>query len=551
MNAKYFTYIGLLLLMGFGGCTDDFEEINTPKDAVTELDARIILGHMIDDYGRDFQRVMNLQHDLYSQYWAAPKENFGTRRYEYIDDWVGPRMFRSFYERVRMSEDMDKWYGENPAYRHQIAIKEIWMCSAWGRMTDNFGDLAYFGAGKPVSVPYSTQKEIYYDLFQRLDAAIHTLSAVDANTQKNYGSYDRIYGGDADKWKKFGASIRLRLAMRLSNADPAKAKAEVQKAVENGLMASNEDYAARPLAEGGNDIWYETIAGWKDIVISHTFEKYLYNQSAVQDPRLAKWVSYNDATVDEVQKKIDGENNANGTNKMFAGFVRYKGLKNGYNLFPKMTIEYFTQENGKKTVESIILPAEHSATYNRRSDYVDFAGNGGTVRSYLPIMFFSEVKFLLAEAALRGWYSGDAKALYLEGIQASMNHLGVSEADALAYIEGMDPFPASGNEAKLKQIITQKWIANFPNGYEGWADFRRTDYPDHELLVDGPSPSSTVASGLFIKRLRYPDNQHRENAANLPEGFKTATDDRMDKRVWWDVANAADKSADGLMSTNF
>jgi hypothetical protein len=164
-------------------------------------------------------------------------------------------------------------------------------------------------------------------------------------------------------------------------------------------------------------------------------------------------------------------------------------------------------------------------------------------------MFYSEVKFMLAEAALRGWSTGDVNALYKEGVAASMEYVGVSNDDATTYINGMANISGS-NEAQLKQVITQKWLANFPNGVEGWADFRRTDYPDVTLPKDGVSGSSSVASGTWVKRVRYPDNEHLQNEVNMPSLLNTLDGDRMDIRLWWDTTDTKTKTG-GLMNSNF
>jgi len=168
---------------------------------------------------------------------------------------------------------------------------------------------------------------------------------------------------------------------------------------------------------------------------------------------------------------------------------------------------------------------------------------------YCPVMFYSEVLFLQSEAAMRGYISGDANALYVEGVQASMDYVGVDATAASDYIAGL-PTLSGATEASLKQLITQKWVANFPNGVEGWADFRRTDYPDVTLPKDGVSGSSTVASGTWVKRVRYPDNEHLQNQANMPSSQNTLDTDRMDIRVWWDTANTKDKDGSGLMNSN-
>ena len=100
---------------------------------------------------------------------------------------------------------------------------------------------------------------------------------------------------------------------------------------------------------------------------------------------------------------------------------------------------------------------------------------------------YAETQFLLAEAALRGWagVADTPEGYYRAGIQASMDYFEISKAEAKSYIDGLmiyqdgqeNPFATNNRELALEQIITQKWLAMFPNGNEAWAEFRRTDYP--------------------------------------------------------------------------
>jgi hypothetical protein len=466
----------------------------------------------------NYQRNVNLYADFYCQYWANIVSGFESPRYEYVDGWVG-NYWREFYTAAVPEANAIKMQKQDdPLFTDALAINEIWMCYSWSRLTDYYGDVPYFGAGEGKSVPYNAQKDIYYDLFTRLDAAVKSITG-DAE-QYNYRTHDYIYNGNALKWRQFGNSLRLRLAMRLSNVDPTKAKAEAQAAVNGpgGLLGSNADVAKIKIWKDG---WYDYLNqmawNWDNIRCSKTFNDHLYNQSTVgEDPRTPKWFAYK--VNNEPLKKED------------AGFDQYFGIENGWNVLPA----------GAK---------DDYATINLKGGYVDFV-TAGENQMFMPVMFYSEVLFLQAEAAMRGWISGDADNLYKAGIKASMDYVGVDAASANAYIAGI-PSLTGANEVSLKQLITQKWIANFPNGMEGWADFRRTDYPDITLPKDGVSASASVATNTWVKRIRYPDNQHNQNEKNMPESLNTIAKDRMDIRVWWDTADTKTKGSNGLMNSNF
>ncbi len=492
------------------GCTDDFEEINTPRDAVNIVSPDIMFLPMLQNPMRNYQRNVNLYSDFYAQYWANTVSGFESPRYEYVDGWIGNR-WREFYtQTLAESITLKDWYGEDPTYTNVLAQVEIWICAEWARILQIYGDMPYFGAGLGEFVSYNTEQEIYYDLFDRLANAVDAIDPGDSSQYAFTSDTDLFFRGDLEKWKRFGNSIRLRLAMRLANVDPNKAQAEAAAAVNAGVMVSNDDSALLPIwTEGFSDYLHQMGSNWDNIRISSTFTDFLYNQSGSEDPRASFWLAYEEGSP-------------------LADSGVFTGVANGYDLVPES--------------------ANDNATINLVDGYSGFSPNGNVLIN-LPIMFYSEVVFLRAEAALRGWVGGNANALYLEGVQASMDLVGVDAVAAADYIAAI-PTLSGSNEEQLKQLITQKWIANFPNGEEGWADFRRTDYPDITLPIDGVSSNSTVAPDTWVKRVRYPDNAHELESEFMPASRNTIPADRMDIRLWWDTADTKTKSG-GLMSSNF
>ncbi|MDQ1771409.1 SusD/RagB family nutrient-binding outer membrane lipoprotein [Labilibaculum sp. A4] len=507
-----------LIFIGFG-CTDDFEEMNTPKDSVTEVEPRFFFSDMVQGVFANYQRNVNLYPDFYAQYWASTGAWAVSDRYEYKDDWIGNQWKEHYTQFNLESNTVDAQFGDKPAYNDQIAIKNIWMVYWWSRMTDTYGDIPYFGVSNAETNAYDSQEAIYDDLFLKLDEAIKSIK--NDETQALYGEYDLVYKGDVAKWIRFGNSLRLRLAMRISNIAPAKAQAEAQAAIAGGVMTSNDDIAHVPMWSNG---WYDYLHQmawyWDNIRVAKTFTNYLYGQSSVgEDPRAPRWLSY----------KVDGKP----LTKEAAGKATYEGLENGLDAsMPSSSAEV----TGK-------------ATIRLENGFVEFSGDGDKNAMFCPVMYYSEVLFLQAEAALRGWTSGNANALYKQAVEASMDFVGVNAVDGDAYVAGLNDLTGS-NEAQLKQIITQKWIANFPNGIESWADFRRTDYPDLTLPYDGVSGNASVAADTYVKRVRYPDNQHNLNEVSMPSALNTIETDRMDIKLWWDVENTKAKSG-GLMNSNF
>ena len=149
-------------------------------------------------------------------------------------------------------------------------------------------------------------------------------------------------------------------------------------------------------------------------------------------------------------------------------------------------------------------------------------------------MTYAEVEFLLAEASIRGWNSGDAAAHYENGVRAAMEYLSLYGAAAIIESTAIDAYltenpydPANG----MQQVNEQIWAATFLNEYEAFANWRRTGYP--ELVpVDYPG---NVTNGTIPRRMRYREAEAVANPANYQEAVSRQGPDELTTRVWWDV----------------
>jgi hypothetical protein len=150
-------------------------------------------------------------------------------------------------------------------------------------------------------------------------------------------------------------------------------------------------------------------------------------------------------------------------------------------------------------------------------------------------MSFAEVKFLLAEAALRGWGTSGAQQHYEEGIEAAMKHLTIYGAPEIADAEiqtYLNSLP--DRDPTLEEVIEQKWIALFLNGYEAWAELRRTGFPDEIDPVDYPG---NITNGEIPSRLEYPNSEQFVNGSNYEAG--ATQPNLMSTRLWWAVEGTA------------
>ena len=183
--------------------------------------------------------------------------------------------------------------------------------------------------------------------------------------------------------------------------------------------------------------------------------------------------------------------------------------------------------NGTKTAP----PAAEQATYSEP--------NQSTVFKYdAPLVLISnaETNLYLAEAAARGWYTGETdKDLYEKGVKASFLNMGIYGAayaitDATAYLT-LNPFNAAGSfEAKMNQIHTQIYIALFVDEQEIYSNWRRTGYP---VLIPVNFPGN-VTNGTIPRRFKYPTSEYSVNSTNLAEAIKRQGEDTFTTKIWWD-----------------
>jgi hypothetical protein len=377
------------------------------------------------------------------------------------------------------------------------------------RMTDMYGDIPYFEAGKGytegITQPvYDAQSAIYDDMLNELKSAAESL---DVNALNTLGAADLVYGGDAAKWKKFAYSEMVRLAMRLSKVDPGKAEDWVQIAIAGGVFASNADNAllqhqavAWNQATNGNG-WILADRDPNATRVSRTFIDLL---KGTDDPRLPfiATVSTNPGnTADKGNNDPDIQ----------------IGQPNGFDLGSTSTnISNAPNWPGNQNLYSIV----NRNTFSRLDAPTFFLTHG-------------ETQLLLAEARQRGWITaGTVEGYYNEGVTASILQLNQTGAtltagDAATYLAN-NPFDA-GNA--LEDINTQYWITTFMDEYEAWANWRRSGFP----VLTPVNYIGNVTNGTIPRRFTYPGPEAAVNGKNYNDAVsRISGGDVMTGRVWWD-----------------
>lgn len=403
--------------------------------------------------------------------------------------------------------------GKNANMRQAARILRAFL---FHRVTDYYGSVPYTEAMKAsegIFFPkYDKQKTVYTDLLKELDEATTAFGA--ANATDGFGAADLYYGGDIAKWKRWGFSLMLRLAMRLSTVDLATANTYVQKAVAGGVFQSNDDNVIVPMAVDPN-LWVNQNGisrafipgdGGQPAFLSKTLVDWLKGpntgSTADDDPRLMilsggifNWSSEKTWTV------------------ITANPLQQKGMPNGKDQTMLEAIEGVSPLDQNTTYSKI-----NPLLLERDEDYM--------------LMNYGEVELLLAEAAERGIGGltvATAASHYTAGVKASMQmytiydpSFVVSDAKVTTYLSA---FPYGVTKPALEMIYDQLWANHFFNWWEAWSDWRRTGFPK---LVPVKYPGN-VTGGTIPQKLKYPNAE----VAGNPNFSSGASANDYTTKVWW------------------
>ena len=362
-------------------------------------------------------------------------------------------------------------YGDN---NNQMAIAHILQVYMYHHMTDRWGAIPYTEALKGaenIAPVFDQQKDVYSALFVQLDTAIGLINNSAVQVQG-----DIMFNGDMNSWKRFANTLKMTMALRMSDVDPSNAQTKFLEAVSGGVLASTSQNVHYPYldAVAHENPWKGAFRTRNDFAPSKKFVDYL---TANSDPRLAKMA--------------DGSKNSGG--------VTYAGMPYG---------EEDPSINGADiaSITSAIIS--------------DGKQHGGFLYTY------AQVCLAMSEAAILGWdVTGDAQPWYELGIKASMDQWGVSSADATTYIASV---PAVGST--VENVAMQKWVALWLQGYEGWAEWRRLDFPN-----DISAPAAALSGTGIPVRQGYGANTVSNNSANYKDAVSKQGPDTQDQKLWWDT----------------
>ncbi len=520
--------VALMAVSILSSCTKDFDEINKDPNSLTEdqLDATLagpafasalyagIHNGSYSSPGVDDQGTWGIATGILSSTFIHYLNcGYGTERNAFVNGYEGRGWTRFYTVAVPALTNAVKASEGNA---EALAVLKIWKVFMYNQMVDAYGPIPYTEAGNgKEKVPYDSVEFIYEDFFKLLDEANAVLSTSSTATVASLSPNDRVYAGNVDKWRVFGNSMRLRLAMRISDKEPAKAKTQAEAAVAAGVMQTNDQSAFFKASNITPNNLNMIVNSW-GYVMTASMESILVGY---KDPRLSKWFAPLDAAA---------------TTKVYRG-------------------------NPVGGLEDQFGTTKFSAFNN------DVLGNGAannlSETKNIEIFMASENYLTRAEGALNGWnMGGDAKTLYETGIKLSLAQWGITDvAEVNAYINGSTlptlpniltlyptldlqdipvklPVAWSASAADQRtQIAVQKYLAIFPESWEAWADLRRSDAKVIYPVLNTDNPDVGVGKSL-MKRIIYTTNEYSSNKEAVQDGVtKLGGPDTGGTKLWWDT----------------
>lgn len=487
---KIITITGLLIILTFASCTK-LQDYNENPNNVKEVHPQLLLTNIVWDA---FQ--VEGANPMYATHMIVQ-----TDREDIIQYYKWNRGDFNYYNDLRnvtkMIEEAERI--QDPSY---IAIGKLFRAYYFYKLTLQFGDIPYSqalkGESEGIYTPvYDSQKDIFIGILKELEEANQLIS-------DNPIAGDIVYRGNPDNWKKLINSFRLKVLITLSKKE--------------------------------ND---------NDLNIKNTFANIVASQPIFTSISDNAQIAF----LDQLGSRYTEFNNSNYGSGRYADSTMIKRLRDRQD--PRLFIYYGQTREAKESG----LPIDDfngydggnpiaSPDYNNRkavaglSSRVNLRYTTNPVTEPHNLLSYSELQFILAEAVVRGWISGDAKTYYDNGIKASFKFYHDNAPEYASYVDDnaaatyltnplVDFSTASSNEEKIEKIITQKFLTTFlQGGWLGFFEHLRTGYPHLDHLPNFAPPY----------RWMYPETEYRLNAENVTAAISSqfgVGNDNIREKTWW------------------
>lgn len=502
MKKIIYSIPGVVLLFSIiiTSCTKDFTKTNTSPNASPEaLPQQLLTPALVKTLTLNMLRNRNFNNELMQVTVDASDAEGKVFRYDYRANW-SDYLYTGWYIQLSNFKDIYKIASDSGLNYNRSYSGIALVCQAWiySMLTDTYGDVPFSESNKArdsITEPkFDAQKDIYMGLFKMLDTANTLLTTGTAILPAS----DPVYRGNISLWRRFCNSLQLRLLMRLSGK--AEVSAEViakiktivdTKASTYPIMTDSSHSAILRWTGAGLLVSPYVSVREQDFRQPGIASFFIDNLAAWNDPRISIPLPWGNGTFNRW-----GIAPASGS---------YVGIPSGYapgENPPKKA--YFTSNTSAVSMQTEPL-----------------AG---------MIMNTAEVKFILAEAAVKGWISGSAGTFYTAGARESLKvwlpnwNLDIQAYLTTADIEWEEGLPLEG---KMQKIHLQKYYALFLADLQQWFEYRRTGYP---VL---PKGAGLRNGGVMPARMTYPVLVQSTNPTNYKLAVTAQGPDQIYTQVWW------------------
>lgn len=481
MNKLSHWILYLTIFTSLIGCTSGFEELNTNPNAPVEVHPSLLLRNVI------YQQADNMAYEgfvagnLLSQHFTMIDFNLFDR-HNLSSPQFGGNPWPILYKNLRDLSLISTIAQEKDVYKVYLGPTFILKAYIGSILTDLYGDVPFFealyGLEGNVNPKYDSQEQIYtgnQGILALLDKGISAIESYNGSIKMEG---DLLFAGDLPSWIRFANSLKIKALMRISAK--VNVAAELQQLVDKGnYIQTNEQNAVFQFSgsQPNNFRMANLRAGDFNLFILSTTAQEVFE--LLSDPRITLF---------------------------------YRPTLSNSTIFNGLL-------NGPDASTTSISVADYSLTGTI------FREHASVLKA--PFMTSWETQFLLAEAVYRGLIAGDAKSFYDLGVTQAFEYWNVDMPNEYL-VSGRAAFNQN-NENPLKQIITQKWIANTINGYESWIEWRRTGFPVLKQVA------ASLNNNLIPVRLPYPADEEALNKQNFELAKKATNGNSVNAKVWWQL----------------
>lgn len=463
---------------------DDFGDLNVNPNASETPVTSALLTNVLTGLGGSTSGGTSFVAGLYCQYFSETNYTDNSLYSNQDVDWAGIYAGPLYDLQNIININSDPATASAAALEgsnnNQIAIARILKAYRYSILTDLYGDIPYFEALQGNTQPaFDSQEDIYNDLFKELDEAVDQFEEIGkVKGDILYGSADVVH--QVKMWKRFANTLRMILALRVSEVDAALGETQflAAMAADEGGFASNDDNAVLDYPGGSfNNPWFGI------------------------------------GSDQGVSTLVAGIVNSYGDNRKEAFGLTSSGTLIGvpYGLLREDAIAYVNSTSGW----SLIL----NTPYREQG-------------SPLFVLTYADALMARSQAAFYGWTTENYEDLYYDGLQASWEQWGVYDSDDFDDFTSNPLVTLDGNSGinDENKIALQRWLTFYPNGMQGWSEWRRTGVP---ALT--PTPDAVNTTGQIPVRFPIPSVEYNYNRSAVDAAVARMGSDNDQTKVWWDA----------------